>query len=64
VLSAALLLAWHGRRKPAPAFEIAAQAIEHGVAAAIVAGETTRDIGGALGTREAGSALAKRLRAQ
>jgi 3-isopropylmalate dehydrogenase len=64
VLSAALLLAWHGSRKQAPAFETAAKAIERGVAAAIAASETTRDIGGALGTREAGSALAKRLRVQ
>jgi 3-isopropylmalate dehydrogenase len=50
VLSAALLLAWHGRRK-------------YGVAASVAAGEVTRDIGGALGTQATGAALALRLKA-
>jgi 3-isopropylmalate dehydrogenase len=61
ILSAALLLAWHGRREAKPAFEAAAGAIEAAVEAAIVAHEVTSDIGGALGTREAGRALADRL---
>ena len=61
ILSAALLLAWHGRRKAEPAFVKAAVAIEQGVEGAIAAGEITRDIGGRLGTREAGAALAARL---
>jgi 3-isopropylmalate dehydrogenase len=61
ILSAALLFAWHGRRKAAPAFVEAAQAIEHGIEAAIEAREVTRDIGGALGTRQTGEALAARI---
>ena len=62
VLSIALLLAWHGRRKKLKAFEMAAAAIEQAVEQAVAAQETTADIGGKLGTREAGSALAKRLK--
>ncbi len=63
VLSAALLLAWHGRRKKLKEFEAAASAIEQTVEAAIAAGEVTPDIGGKLGTRETGAAFAARLRA-
>lgn len=62
VLSAALLLDWHGRRRGEQRFTAAAAAIEAGVAAAVAAGETTRDIGGRLGTRATGAALAARLR--
>ena len=63
VLSAAMLLAWHGRRKGAPRFSEAASAIEKAVEDATKAGETTRDIGGRLGTEETGAALAARLNA-
>jgi 3-isopropylmalate dehydrogenase len=62
ILSAALLLAWLGRRRAAPAFVEAAAGIERGIEEAIAAGEITRDIGGTLGTREAGEALAARLK--
>ena len=62
ILSAALLLAWHGQRRAATAFGAAASAIEQAVAAAVAAHEVTADIGGKLGTREAGAALAARLR--
>ena len=62
VLSIALLLAWHGRRKKLKDFETAAAAIEQAVEAAVAAQETTADIGGKLGTREAGNALARRLK--
>jgi 3-isopropylmalate dehydrogenase len=62
VLSAALLLAWHGQRRKLPVFEQAATAIEKGVEAAIAAKEVTSDVGGKLGTRETGEALAKRLK--
>jgi len=62
VLSAALLLDWHGRRKAAAKFETAASAIEQAVAAAVAAHEVTADIGGRLGTRETGAALLARLR--
>jgi 3-isopropylmalate dehydrogenase len=61
VLSIALLLAWHGRRKKLKDFETAAAAIESAVEAAVAAQETTADIGGRLGTRETGAALARRL---
>jgi 3-isopropylmalate dehydrogenase len=61
ILSAALLLAWHGRRKSLPAFAHAAQTIERGIEGAIAAGEITRDIGGRLETRETGEALAARI---
>jgi 3-isopropylmalate dehydrogenase len=62
VLSIAQLLAWHGRRKKLGDFETAAAAIEQAVEQAVAAQETTADIGGRLGTREAGSALVKRLK--
>jgi 3-isopropylmalate dehydrogenase len=61
ILSAALLLAWHGRRKNEPGFKEAAAAIETGIEGAIAAGEITRDIGGRLGTKETGEALAARI---
>jgi len=63
VLSAALLLDWHGRTRGQPRFLAAAAAIEAGVAAAVAAGEVTGDVGGRLGTQAAGAALAARLRA-
>ena len=61
VLSIALLLAWHGRRKGLSAFEKAAAAMEQAVEGAIAAHDCTKDVGGQLGTREAGAALAGRL---
>jgi 3-isopropylmalate dehydrogenase len=63
VLSVGMLLAWHGRRRKANAFQAAAAAIENAVEAAIAAKESTGDIGGRLGTRETGEAVAARLRA-
>ncbi|MGO8914205.1 MAG: isocitrate/isopropylmalate dehydrogenase family protein [Bradyrhizobium sp.] len=62
VLSAMLLLAWHGRRTGQAAFGAASAAIGRAVEAAISARETTSDVGGNLGTRETGAALAFRLR--
>ena len=61
ILSAALLFAWLGRRRSAPAFVDAASAIERGIEQAIAGGEITRDVGGGLGTKEAGEALAARI---
>jgi 3-isopropylmalate dehydrogenase len=61
ILSAALLLGWHGRRAGKPAFEEAARAIEAAVEAAVAAHEVTRDIGGTLGTDETAVELASRL---
>jgi 3-isopropylmalate dehydrogenase len=57
VLSAALLLAWHGERTGQPRFEAAARAIESAVAAAVHAGKVTKDLGGKLGTLAAGQAI-------
>jgi len=54
-LSAALMLETLGRREDAARVEAA-------VAAAVHAGEVTRDVGGTLGTREAGDAIRRRLR--
>ena len=62
ILSAAMLLRWHGQRVAPPAFGAAAAAIEAAVAEAIAAGEGTRDIAGRNGTRAAGHAIAARLR--
>jgi 3-isopropylmalate dehydrogenase len=62
ILSIALLLAWHGRRKKLKDFEAAAAAIEQAVETAVAAHEATGDVGGKLGTRETGAALAARLR--
>jgi 3-isopropylmalate dehydrogenase len=62
VLSAMLLLAWHGRRSGQESFGAAAAAIGRAVEAAIGAREVTPDIGGKLGTSETGAALASRLR--
>src|SRR5262249_49231814 len=63
ILSAAMLLAWHGCRRNAKPFEAAAAAIERAVETAIGAKESTSDIGGHLGTRETGDAVAAHLRA-
>jgi 3-isopropylmalate dehydrogenase len=54
ILSAALMLETLGRVEDA-------RRIERAVAGAVHAGETTRDVGGPLGTREAGAAILTRL---
>lgn len=54
ILSAALMLETIGRAEDA-------RRIERAVEAAVHAGETTRDIGGSLGTKEAAAAILKRL---
>ena len=63
ILSTAMLLAWYGRRSKAKPFEAAAAAIDKAVEVAIAAKESTADIGGRLGTRETGEAVAARVRA-
>jgi isocitrate/isopropylmalate dehydrogenase len=42
-------------------FDAASLAVEKAVAAAIAQGETTRDLGGTLSTREAGAAVRRRI---
>ena len=54
ILSAALMLETLGRPDDA-------RRVERAVEAAVYAGETTQDIGGSLGTKEAGAAILKRL---
>jgi 3-isopropylmalate dehydrogenase len=61
ILSGAQLLAWLGRRRQQKRFEVAADAIDRAVEAAIAAGEVTRDLGGKLGTRATGAMLATRI---
>jgi 3-isopropylmalate dehydrogenase len=54
ILSAALMLEALGRADDG-------RRVENAVEAAVRAGETTRDVGGSLGTREAGAAILRRL---
>src|ERR1700726_769277 len=61
VLSAALLLAWHGERRGDARYQAAARAIENAVALAIQGGRATRDVGGTLGTAATGQAIVEIL---
>ncbi len=61
VLSAAMLLAWYAQKSGQGEYLEAAQAIERAVEACVAARESTRDVGGQLGTREAGQALVRQL---
>ncbi len=63
VLSAAMLLRWHGQRKGLDDFATAANAIEQAVTQSVSQGDCTRDVGGKLGTRASGEALLKLIRA-
>ncbi|MDQ2137876.1 isocitrate/isopropylmalate family dehydrogenase [Alcaligenaceae bacterium B3P038] len=63
ILSAGMLLGWYGQRNGKQAFIEAAAVINRTIADAIAAGECTRDVGGSLGTREAGAAFVARLQA-
>jgi len=63
VLSAALLLSWHGRRAGKQSYVAAGAAIEAAVGTVIASGQATRDVGGRLGTRATAEALAASLRA-
>jgi 3-isopropylmalate dehydrogenase len=62
ILSAALLLAWHGERSGTAKYREAARAIETAIAKATVEGRVTKDLGGNLGTSAAGQAIAELLR--
>ncbi|MGN6389642.1 MAG: isocitrate/isopropylmalate dehydrogenase family protein [Burkholderiaceae bacterium] len=62
ILSAGMLLGWHGRRKGLQAFVDAGNAIEDAIGDSIAAKEATRDVGGMLGTRDTGRAFADRIR--
>jgi 3-isopropylmalate dehydrogenase len=54
ILTAAMMLEYLG-------FEEASEAVEAAVSASIIAGDTTRDLGGTLSTTEAGAAIRRRL---
>jgi 3-isopropylmalate dehydrogenase len=62
ILSVAMLLAWHGRRGNASSFVAAAAAVDRAVETVIATKEATADIGGRLGTRETGEAVAACVR--
>jgi len=61
ILSAALLLAWHGERSGAARYQSAARAIEDAVAVAMRDGRATKDVGGDLGTAATGRAIVEIL---
>jgi 3-isopropylmalate dehydrogenase len=54
ILTAAMMLEYLG-------YEAASRAVEQAVGACVNAGETTRDLGGTLSTREAGAAIRRRI---
>ncbi len=59
--SAAMLLNWFGARKQLTNYVLAAQALEKAIEEAIDARETTKDIGGNLGTSATGRAIVKKI---
>jgi 3-isopropylmalate dehydrogenase len=59
--SAAMLLNWFGARRQLNNYVLAAQALEKAIEEAIDARETTKDIGGTLGTSATGQAIVKRI---
>jgi 3-isopropylmalate dehydrogenase len=61
ILSTALLLDWYAQRSEHQGYVTAANAIREAVGSAILSKEVTKDIGGNLGTKEAGEALAKKI---
>ncbi len=61
ILSAGMLLGWYGQRKGLKNFIEASAAIEASVAQAMLAQESTIDVGGKLGTQATGKAFASRI---
>mgnify|MGYP006266178011 FL=1 len=61
ILSTALLLDWYAQKSGNHKYSTAAQAIRDAAGAAIRTKEVSKDIGGNLGTKEAGEALVKKL---
>ena len=61
ILSAAMLLRWHAQRKNHDLFAKAATHIEVAVAHCVADGQSTRDVGGSLGTKETGKAVIGKL---
>jgi 3-isopropylmalate dehydrogenase len=63
ILSAQMLLGWLGTRHRQPALILAANAIETAALRMMETGQSTRDVGGELGTKAFGEAMAVRLAA-
>lgn len=61
IVSASMLLNWHGQNTGLLAFSEASKAIENCMSELISHGETTADIGGTLGTKAVGNAFIKRF---
>ena len=61
ILSAAMLLRWHAQRSNRDVFAHAATRIENAVAHCVAHGQSTRDVGGNLGTRATGDAVIAQL---
>ena len=61
IVSASMLLNWHGQNKELTEFCDASKAIEQCMSELIACGETTGDIGGKLGTKAVGDAFIKRF---
>ncbi len=61
ILSAGMLIGWYGQRKGLKNFIEASAAIEASVAEAMLAQESTIDVGGKLGTQATGQAFAERI---
>jgi len=59
--SAAMLLNWFGARKQLANYVQASQALEKAIEEAIDARETTKDIGGSLGTKATGQAIVNKI---
>jgi 3-isopropylmalate dehydrogenase len=62
VLSAAMLLRWHSQRGSQSNFAQAAAAIENAIEHCVAHGQSTRDVGGNLGTKATGAALLAQLK--
>jgi 3-isopropylmalate dehydrogenase len=63
VLSAAMLLRWHAQRNGKTNFADAANAIEKSIEHCVAKGQSTRDVGGNLGTQATGAAILTQLMA-
>jgi 3-isopropylmalate dehydrogenase len=61
ILSAGMLLSWYGQRKGLAHFVTASNAIEKIAAHVIATQQCTRDVGGNLGTAQAGAAFAQEI---
>ena len=61
ILSAAMLLRWHAQRSGKSNFAVAATAIDEASEYCVAKGQSTRDVGGNLGTKATGAAILAQL---